>query len=258
MKNAVVLRRLSSRGGAVPETAMLLAAGRGERMRPLTDTTPKPMLEVDGKPVLDHALDKLDEAGVRRVCVNTCYLGHVITDHLAERTRPEVLVSPEDEALETGGGIKRALSLLGTKPFVVANGDSLWVDGMKSTVQRLAEAWDDTLMDVLLMVISAPRIPKHQTVGDYRMDPVGRLTRRAPSTVAPFVYIGLSILHPRALDDTPDGPFSLNLVYDRAEKAGRLFGITHDGLWYHVSTPSDLEDARRRFANGHAPDVPFF
>lgn len=258
MRNAFVLKRLSSRTGRVPRSAMLLAAGRGERMRPLTDTTPKPMLEVDGRPILDHALDKLAEAGVETVCVNTHHLGATIERHLAGRAAPRIVLSPEDAPLETGGGVKRALPLLGAEPFVVVNGDSIWLDGMKSTIARLAEAWDANRMDVLLMVVSTPRLSRYQTVGDFTMDPHGRLKRRAPGHIAPFAYIGLSILHPKVFADTPEGAFSLNLVYDRAMAAGRLFGAVHDGLWYHVSTPDDLADVHRRFANGHAPDVPFF
>ena len=242
----------------VPETAMLLAAGRGERLRPITDTIPKPLVAVGGQPMLDHALDRLAAAGVRRAVINVWHLGAQIEAHLAARRVPEITISREDVALETGGGIVRALPMLGPAPFLVVNGDSLWLDGARDTVKRLASGWDDDAMDMLLLVTATARAVGFSGLGDYTMDPLGRLTRRLEGRVAPYVYSGLAITHPRLFEAAPAGSFSLNRLFDKAEQAGRLFGVVHDGLWYHVGTPADLDAVRLRFANGHAPAVPFF
>lgn len=248
---------LKKRSPWVPDTAMVLAAGRGVRMAPLTDACPKPLLEVGGHPILDRILDKLADAGVRRAVVNTHHLADRLEAHLAGRTAPGITVIREAEVLETGGGVANALPMLGDRPFFVINGDSVWLDGLRDALHRFAEIWDDGAMDVLLLLYPFARVLGWHGLGDYRMDPNGRLTRRPEGHVAPYAYMGVSILHPRVFDDAPAGPFSLNLIYDRAEEAGRLFGALHDGLWYHVSTPADLEEANRRFAQGHVPDTPF-
>ncbi len=238
----------------VPEEAMVLAAGRGERLRPLTDELPKPLITIGGTTILDRSLDALAEAGVERAVVNAAWLADRIADHVADRTRPGVIVSREDEAQETGGGVARALSHFGEAPFLVLNGDSVWLDGMTSTIPRFCRNWDAERMDILLLLYPFARVTGKHGVGDFTMDPEGRLARREESRVAPFAYMGVSMVHPRIFVDLPDGPFSMNVLYDRAEEAGRLFGAVHDGLWYHISTPADLDLARRRFATGHEPD----
>lgn len=249
---------LKKRSPWVPQTAMVLAAGRGERMTPLTDSCPKPLLEVGGKATLDRILDRLTSAGVARTVVNAHHLADRIESHLAGRETPQLTVIHETEVLETGGGVVNALPQLGDQPFFVINGDSLWLDGLRDALHRFAEIWDDGRMDVLLLLYPFARVLSWHGLGDYRMDPDGRLTRRPESHVAPYAYMGVSILHPRAFEGAPQGPFSLNRIYDRAEEAGRLFGAVHDGLWYHISTPADLDEANRRFALGHVPDKPFF
>lgn len=257
-RSAVVLPGLSKRAPWVPGTAMVLAAGSGTRLAPLTDACPKPLIEVGGRPILDRILDRLAQAGVGRAVVNARHLGHRIEEHLAGRSEPEITVLRETEVLETGGAVRDALPALGGEPFFVINGDSVWLDGLRDALDRFAEIWNGETMDVLLLLYPFARVLGWHGLGDYMMDPDGRLTRRPESNVAPYAYMGVSILHPRIFAEAPGGAFSLNVIYDRAEEAGRLFGAVHDGLWYHISTPADLDEANRRFAQGHVPDTPFF
>lgn len=254
----MLLPGLSRRSHWIPNIAMVLCAGRGTRLAPLTDTIPKPMVPVYGVAMVDRALDHLDRAGVGRVVINTHYRAEVIESHLAGRDHPAVTVVRERDALETGGGVRNALPHLGDDPFFVINGDSVWLDGMRDALHRFAETWNPELMDILLLLYPFARVLGWHGYGDYTMDPIGRLSRRLEGRVAPYAYMGVSIIHPRVFEDAPQGAFSLNLLYDRAETGGRLFGALHDGLWYHVSTPADLERANQRFACGHVADVPFF
>ena len=225
---------------AVPARAMVLAAGLGLRMRPLTLSRPKPLLTIAGRTLLDHALDRLAESGVETAVVNTHYLGGMIADHLASRSVPAIVVSPEPEALETGGGIKRALGHFGAVPFVVANADILWRDGPVPAIRRLAAAWDDARMDALLLLMPVAGAHGYDGPGDFLLEASGRLTRRAPEATAPLVFAGVHLTHPRLYADTPEGPFSCNLVWNRAQAQGRLFGLIHDGSWFHVGTPEAL------------------
>ena len=227
----------------VPTHAMVLAAGLGLRMRPLTQTTPKPLLEVGGRPMLDHALDRLQEAGVTQVVVNTHWLPEKIEDHLRDRSAPETRISREDELLETGGGIAKALPMLGKVAFYAANADIVWRDGATPALLRLARTWDDERMDVLLMLTATVRATGYDGGGDFLMDPLGKLTRRLERQIAPYVFTGVQILHPRLFKDVPSGPFSMNLLYDRALDADRLYGMAHDGDWYHVGTPDAIDVA---------------
>lgn len=252
------LNRLPARTARVPSRAMVLAAGRGRRMLPLTERIPKPLLVIAGRTVLDMALARLLDAGVEKAVVNAAHLGHMIEDHVAALSDPRVTVSREEEPLETGGGVVKALDALGRDPFYVVNGDSVWLDGMKSAPLRLAEAWDGARMDILLLLAPLTLATGYDGLGDFTMDPEGRLRRREEGMVAPYAYMGLSIVDPAVFDRAPGGPFSLNLVYDRAIAADRLYGVAHDGPWYHIGTPAGLETARQRAANGHAPAVPFF
>ena len=227
----------------VPTHAMVLAAGLGLRMRPLTQTTPKPLLEVGGRPMLDHALDRLQEAGVTQVVVNTHWLPEKIEDHLRDRSAPETRISREDELLETGGGIAKALPMLGEDAFYGANADIVWRDGATPALLRLARTWDDERMDALLMLTATVRATGYDGGGDFLMDPMGKLTRRPERHIAPYVFTGVQILHPRLFQDVPSGPFSMNLLYDRAFDADRLYGMAHDGDWYHVGTPDAIDVA---------------
>lgn len=239
----MAVRLTPDRPSFVPSHAMVLAAGLGLRMRPLTQNVPKPLLEVGGATMLDHALDRLDEAGVSDVVVNTHWLPEKIEEHLGRRTTPSIVISREDELLETGGGISKALPHLGAAPFYAANADIVWRDGPIPALHRMAAAWIDDDMDALLLLTPTVRATGYDGDGDFLMDPVGLLERRPERVVAPFVFTGVQILHPRLFADVPDGPFSMNVLYDRALEAGRLYGIAHDGDWYHVGTPPAIAEA---------------
>ena len=203
---------MTNPGSNGPRTAMVLAAGLGLRMRPLTQTVPKPLLEVGGETMLDQALDRLAEAGVDRAVVNTHWLPEKIEDHLRSRMTPKIEISREDELLETGGGVAKALPLLGDDPFFVVNADIVWRNGAQPALERLSRAWQDDDMDALLMMASIVRSTGYDGAGDFLMDPVGRLTRRPERLVAPFVFSGVQIVHPRLFADAPSGPFSLNVL----------------------------------------------
>ncbi len=229
-----------------PKTAMVLAAGLGQRMRPLTDKMPKPLIEVRGRAMLDTILDRLEDAGITKVVVNLHYLGEMIEVHLKGRARPEIVFSKEEDLLETGGGVTKALPLLGEGPFFVLNGDVCWLDGLTPALERLGAAWDEEEMDALLLLHPTVSAFGYEGIGDYFMDPVGRLRRRQERQIAPYIHAGIQILHPRLFKDAPEGSFSLNKLYDRAQEAERLWGLRHDGEWYHVGTPGELravEDA---------------
>jgi len=236
-----------SPGVAVPRAAMVLAAGLGKRMRPLTATRPKPMVEVAGKPLIDHALDRLAAAGVARAVVNVHYLPDVLEAHLANREDVEIVISDERaRLLDTGGGIARARPLIESDPFLVVNSDNLWIDGPVDTLKLLATFWDESRMDALLLLVPFARAFCYQGQGDFHMDAIGRIRRRKPRNVAPFVYTGIQIVSKRLFDGAlPDGPFSMNLLWDRAIAAGRAFGAAHQGLWFDVGRPESVVEAER-------------
>ena len=237
---------------AQPMTAMVLAAGLGKRMRPVTDTRPKPLVEVGGRALIDHALGRLVEAGLTRVVVNVHYLPDMIEDHLAGLADLEVTISDERDALlETGGGIKRALPLLGQE-FLVLNSDSLWTERETKNLSRLIETWRPEEMDILLL-LAARKSLGYDGLGDFNMDAGGRLSRRAFGALAPHVYAGAAIMKAGLFENTPDGAFSLNLLFDRAIEAGRLYGLPLQGEWLHVGTPEAIRQAEARLAAGAAP-----
>ena len=223
--------------------AMVLAAGRGERLRPLTDSLPKPLFPVGGKALIDHVLDRLAEAGVEQAVVNLCHLGDLIETHLSGRISPAIAFTHEPERLDTGGGVAGALPLLGDDPFYVVNGKILWRDGRIGALARLARTWDGEAMDGLLMMVPLERAGGYGGAGDFFLHEGGGVTRPEPGAPAPMVFTGIQILHPRLFLGAPEGPFSLNLLYDRAMAGGRLFGMVHDGGWHHVATPEDLAEA---------------
>jgi MurNAc alpha-1-phosphate uridylyltransferase len=231
-----------------PRRAIALSAGLGLRMRPITLTLPKPLARVMGKTLLDHALDRLAGAGVTECVVNVHHLGHLIRDHLKERLRPGILISDEsDQLLETGGGVARALPLLGQEAFFAVNADILWLDGAEPALKRLAALWDETRMDALLLLARKDTAFGYEGPGDFFLaGEAGRPLRRGQAAEAPFVFAGVQILHPRLVKDVPEGPFSLNLLYDRALAEERLFALAHDGGWFHIGTPEALEAANRR------------
>ena len=233
----------------VPETAMVLAAGRGTRMAPLGDDRPKPLLQVAGRSLIDRALDRLAAAGVKRAVVNLHHKGEMIRGHLQNRRDLEITFSDETgDLLETGGGVAKALPLLGTGAFYVVNADALWFDGMKDTLQRLARRFDPARMDAILLLNPTVGAIGYPGMGDYVMWPDGALTRREETQVSPFVFTGVQILTPDLFAACPSGAFSLNLLYDRAEEAGRLFGLRHEGDWMCINTPTGLEAADQALA----------
>lgn len=233
----------------MPQTAMVLAAGHGRRMQPLSSVTPKPLTRVRGRALIDHCLDGLAEAGVKTAIVNVHHLADLIEAHLAGRTEPKVVISDERDALlETGGGVKRALPLLGAAPFLLRNSDSFWLEGVRPNLVWLADAWDEARMDILLLLASTVFAVGYTGRGDFFLDKEGRISRRPERLVAPFVYAGAAILHPRLFADSPDGAFSLNLLFDRAIAADRAFGVQLDGLWINVEKPASIEAANAAIA----------
>jgi len=222
------------------DTAMVMAAGLGKRMRPLTATQPKPMVRVAGKPLIDHALDRLAEAGVSKAVVNVHYLADALEAHLAARGRPQVIISDERaDLLETGGGMVRALPHL-PDPFFCLNADNIWLDGPKNAFHDLSRRWDPATMDALLLVVPHARALNFRGEGDFTMDPLGRLTRRRPGRVAPFIYTGIQLVAHHLLREAPPGRFSTNVLWDRAAAEGRLFGASFTGLWFEVGTPQSI------------------
>jgi MurNAc alpha-1-phosphate uridylyltransferase len=223
---------------------MVLAAGLGTRMRAFNGRVPKPLVEVGGKALIDYVLDRLAEQGVERAVVNVHYLADQIEQHLADRREPTIVISDErGELLGTGGGVMKALPELGDGPFFHVNSDTIWIDGVKPNLGRLAAAFDPSLMDALLLVASTAASIGYSGRGDFSMTPDGRLTRRGEREVVPFVYAGAAILTPAFFAGAPSGAFSMTPLFDRAAEAGRLFGLRLDGLWMHVGTPDAVKAA---------------
>jgi MurNAc alpha-1-phosphate uridylyltransferase len=235
----------------VPETAMVMAAGLGKRMRPLTATKPKPLIDVAGKPLLDHVLDRLRTAGVRKVVVNVHYLPDALEAHLKNRADGlEVVISDERALLlETGGGLVHAQSMIDCDPFLAVNSDNLWVDGPADTLKLLASHWDSARMDALLLLVPQARAMNHRGLGDFHMDRLGRLRRRGKARVAPFVYTGVQMVSKALLREAPEGAFSTNILWDRAIAEGRCFGAVHQGLWFDVGTPEAIPATEQVLAN---------
>jgi MurNAc alpha-1-phosphate uridylyltransferase len=234
---------------------MVLAAGLGTRMRPLTETVPKPLVTVAGKALLDHALDRLVEAGVPRAVVNVHWRAEKVRAHLdgrrAEGFGPETIVSDETEALlDSGGGVLKALPLLGDAPFLVLNSDVMWQEGLTRTLPRLAGHWNPEAMDALLLVAPTVSTVGYDGVGDFLMEADGTLLRRPEAHVAPFVFTGVQILSPALFEGFGPEPFSLNRIYDKAAEAGRLRGLRHDGRLIHVGTVEAVAAAEAVLAEG--------
>ena len=230
-------------------TAMVLAAGLGTRMKPLTETRPKPLIPLAGKTLIDRVLDHLNATGIVEIVVNTHYKAEMLEMHLAKRDG--VVFSPEPDLLETGGGVKNALPQLGSSAFFVVNSDAVWLDGSTPALQRMMRAWDEEKMDALLLLQRTVAVRGPAGRGDFFLDSDGYVARRQERAIAPYLFAGIQILHPRLFKDAPDGAFSLNLLYDQAEEAGRLRGIVHDGEWYHVGTPEQREIAEYEITHGN-------
>ncbi len=227
---------------ATIESAMVMGAGIGKRMRPLTATRPKPLVRVAGKALIDHSLDRIEAAGIGHVVVNVHYLADALEAHLAAQKRNfTVAISDErGQLLETGGGMVKALPLLTGDPILIVNSDNIWTDGPQDSIRNLARHWDGDRMDALLLVIRQASATGHGGRGDFHMDAGGRLSRRKPGRVAPFVYTGIQLVSRRFLDDAPEGPFSTMLLWERAIAAGRLYGLSHMGQWFDVGTPAAI------------------
>lgn len=228
---------------------MVLAAGLGKRMQPLSLTVPKPLVQVGGRALIDRCLDGLLAAGIETAIVNVHHLADRMEAHLAARRAPKIVISDErGQLLETGGGIMRALPLIGPGPFLLRNSDSFWVEGVRPNLEWLIRAWDGARMDCLLLLASTVKSIGYIGRGDFFLDKDGRLERRTERNVAPFAYAGAAILHPRLFADAPEGAFSLNLLFDRAIHAGRMFGVRLDGLWINVETPGAVALAETALA----------
>lgn len=231
-------------------TAMVLAAGVGERMRPLTLRMPKPLVPLAGRPLIDHVLDRLAGAGVETAVVNVHYLPDLLEKSLARRdgTKPAILVSDERGVLlDTGGGAKRALPLLGAGPFFIHNADTVWSEGPSPALVRMLKLWNPKIMDCLLLLAPLNSSIGYGGKGDFSMAPDGRLKRRGERQIVPFAFAGVSLCDARLFEGAPDGKFSLNLLWDRALAEGRLYGMRLDGHWMHVGTPAALAEAETWF-----------
>lgn len=231
-------------------TAMVLAGGYGERMRPLTNGTPKPLVPLAGRALIDHVLDRLAAAGVETAVVNVHYLPEQIEAHLRKRANrlPKTIVSDERPLLlDTGGGAKKALPLLGAGAFFIHNSDSVWAEGVTPALPHMLRLWDPSRMDCLLLLAPLTTSIGYAARGDFDMAPDGRLTRRGERQVVPFAFAGVSLCTARLFEDAPEGPFSLNVLWDRALAKRRLFGVRLDGRWMHVGTPEALAEAEASF-----------
>ena len=233
---------------APPKTAMVLAAGLGTRLRPITETLPKPLVEINGRALLDHAIDRLQLAGVEEVVVNAHYKAEMIAERLACRTQPRIRISPEAELLDTGGGVRRALPWLGDLFFVV-NGDILWLDSKEYALTRLARAFDPLAMDAVLLFQRTVTAVGYDGPGDYFLDSAGIPSRGGEREIAPYLFAGIQLLHRRLFAGVGEPVFSLNRLYDKAAAGGRLHAIVHDGEWYHVGTPAGLGATRERLSS---------
>jgi MurNAc alpha-1-phosphate uridylyltransferase len=232
-----------------PKSAMVLAAGLGTRMRPHNGHVPKPLVEIGGKPLIDYVLDRLADAGVERAVVNVHHLADALERHLERRTKPHIVISDErGELLGTGGGIARALPLIGAAPFFLVNADTMWLDGVRPNFLRLAQAFDAQSTDALLLLAPTAGTRFYCGRGDYAMASDGHLRRRGEREVVPFVYAGAAVLAPSLFAGAPKGAFALTLLFDRAGEAGRLFGLRLEGLWMHVGTPEAVAAAEAALA----------
>ncbi|MEL6375062.1 MAG: nucleotidyltransferase family protein [Pseudomonadota bacterium] len=231
-----------------PQQALVLAAGLGTRMRPLSDDRPKPMVELAGRPLIDHVLSRIADAGVPNAIINVHHHADVLEQHLENRQAAAPVIRVQDERaklLDTGGGATRARTAFPDETFLIHNADSVWIEGVEANLDRLFASWRPDDMDALLLVSLAGASVGYSGRGDFMMMPDGRLSRRKPGTVVPFAFNGVSLAHPRLFEGAPDGPFSLNVLWDRAIEADRLYGVRAEGIWMHVGDPDALREAER-------------
>jgi N-acetyl-alpha-D-muramate 1-phosphate uridylyltransferase len=235
------------------DTAMILSAGFGTRMAPVNGALPKPLIRLKGTTLIDRVLDRVAEAGVRRAVVNVHHHADLIERHLKARGSPRIEFSDERaRLLDTGGGVKQALPRLGPRPFLIHNADSVWIESVGSNLARLFASWDGERMDCLLMLAPASISQGYQGRGDFALETDGRIRRRGEQEVVPFVFAGVSIAHPRLFEGSPEGPFSLNVLWSRSIAAGRAWGVRMEGVWMHVGTPEALAQAEQCL--NHAAD----
>jgi MurNAc alpha-1-phosphate uridylyltransferase len=221
--------------------AMVMAAGKGTRMAPLTDRLPKPLVPFMGDALIDHVLDRLEDAGIEEVIVNIHHFADMLQAHLARREYPRIVISDErEQLLDTGGGARKAMHLLGNEPIITFNSDSVWVEGWGSNLRRLIDTFDPERMDALLMIADACRTIGYVGRGDFHMDPLGRLLRRGPAETVPYMFAGVQIIKPHLFAEGPEGAFSTNLIWDRLIERDRLYGLRMSGVWMHVGTQEDL------------------
>lgn len=233
-----------------PRRAMIMAAGLGTRMRPLTNDRPKPMVEIAGKPLIDHAIDRLVAAGVELIVVNVHYRAELLKDHLKRRKDVEIRISVEqDELLGTGGGVVKAIANFDNQPFFIHNSDSVWIEGYGHALERMIARWAPDEMDGLLLMASMVTTIGYEGIGDFMMDAEGHLSRVPEGRVSPFAFPGVQLVHPRLFANPPKGAFSTNVMWDRAIAKGRLFGIRLDGQWMHIGTAEALTEAEAVFAD---------
>lgn len=236
-------------GDSIPRTAIVLAAGLGTRMRPITERMPKALVPVAGQPLVDWGLDALAGAGVEKIVVNIHHHADQMTAYLAGRREPRIVISDErEQLLNSAGAIIKALPELGTEPFFVVNADTFWIDGARPNLERLAARWDDARMDILLMIAAMSQATGYGGRGDFVMEKDGQLSRVAERVVSPFIYAGAAIIHPRIFEGEETRPVSLNRFFDRAIADGRLYGMRMDGLWLTVGTPEAIGEAERAIA----------
>jgi MurNAc alpha-1-phosphate uridylyltransferase len=239
----------------VPHSAMVLAAGLGTRMRPLTDTTAKPLVTLGGRTLLDHALSHLVAAGVETVAVNAHWQAEAVAAHLARRVPPpRTVLLREDVLLDTGGAVRAALPVLGAEPFFVVNGDAFWLNGPIQALHRLAGAFDDSV-DAVLLLHRTSHVHADVGFGDFALDKWGKPKRRMERHVVPYIYAGVQLVHPRLLAGMPDGAFSMNRAWDAALETERVRAVVHDGIWFHLSTPQDLAEAEQILDAGVTGDA---
>ena len=237
-----------------PQSAMVLAAGLGTRMRPAANGLPKPLVPLGGRALIDHVLDRVADAGVPRAVVNVHYCADQVASHLARRARPEIVISDEtDLILDTGGGVRKALPHLGDAAFLVHNSDSVWIEKGAPNLARLFAGWDDRAMDCLMLLAPVETSLGYAGKGDFSLTGRGEIVRRGTAGHADYVFTGASLMHPRLFADSPSGAFSLNLLWDRAIAAHRIFGLTLDGVWMHVGDPAALDQAEKRLAGAVHP-----
>lgn len=240
----------ASSNSLASDTAMVMAAGLGKRMRPLTASQPKPLVRVAGKPLIDHALDRLVEAGVTKAVVNVHYLADALEAHLRERRAPALTISDErTQLLETGAGMVKAQPLL-PDPFFCLNADNIWLDGPRDAFSDLSNRWNPEEMDALLLMVPHARALNFRGKGDFQMDALGRLARRRSGRIAPFIYTGIQIVSHRLLRDPPEGPFSTNILWERAIEEGRLFGTSFTGQWFEVGSPQAIRPTEEALQRG--------